>query len=168
MANTRPFLYGLKDINQYTGLNHLQDKETLESITTTFFSALNNHDYTNPIFSNTDTSVVAAKLLDGTILVTDGLPKCDGLRRGIADILASHHILWKHFPTFQLVVDEVLIFVDERFALADVLVLFSTRGLPVGRNGDGGLCVLRWVREGGGMGEWRVRDGMHMQGSSLF
>ena len=61
----------------------------------------------------------------------------------------------------------MLVYVDEKFTLADVMVLFRTDGLPVGRNGEGGLCVLRWMRDGR-CGEWIVRDGMRMQGSNGF
>lgn len=164
MANARPFLYGLKDINQYHSLHHLREREQVESLCTQFFDALNHHDYSNHIFQGTDPNAIFAKFLDEGNLAIDGLPKCDGLRRGLDDLLASFYALTQHFPKFRLIVGEVLIFVDEKFTLADVMVLFSTDGLPVGRNGEGGLCVLRWMRDGKS-GCWSVRDAMHMQGS---
>ncbi|KAF2166120.1 hypothetical protein M409DRAFT_23848 [Zasmidium cellare ATCC 36951] len=167
MANARPFLYGLKDIDQYIRLKHLREKEELESLCTQFFAALDHHDYNHPIFENTYPDAVSEKLQDSEIRAIDGLPKCDGLRRGLADVLASHQLLWQQFPEFRMTVDELSIFVDEKFSLADVLVLFSTHGLPVGRNGKGGLCVLRWLKDGR-TSEWVVKDGMHMQGSMEF
>lgn len=164
MANARPFLYGLRDIGKCGRIKHLREKEHLESLATQFFATLDRHDYTHPIFENTLAPTPDSGIQE---YVTGGLPKCDGLSRGLADVLASHYALWQQFPDFKIIIDEISIFVDEKFSLADVLVLFSTDGLPVGRNGEGGLCVLRWMRDGK-TDEWVVRDGMHMQGSMGF
>ncbi|KAK4494278.1 hypothetical protein PRZ48_014576 [Zasmidium cellare] len=166
MANARPFLYGLTDIDQYIRLKHLREKEEIESLCVQFFDALDRGDYNNPIFENTFPDAVSDKLQNSEIRAIDGLPKCDGLRRGLADVLASYYMLKSFFPEFKMILDELSIFVDDKFALADVLILFSTVGLPVGRNGVG-LCVLRWMKDGR-TAEWVARDGMHMQGSMGF
>lgn len=157
-------MYGLRDIDQFSHIESLREKGHLEFLSTQFFATLDRHEYTDPIFEDASPTTLSPTFQE---CIIDGLPKCDGLSRGIADILASHYALWQQFPDFKIVVNELLVFVDEKVSLADVLVLFSTNGLPVGRNGEGGLCVLRWLREAR-TGEWAVKNGMHMQGSMGF